>query len=802
MPNRHSIEGIVDIKRTNLITSVVLAVMFVSVVAYELTAVRTEIAKQRETAKVAAINSALYRAIIELSLERSVMQVTLNLPGVIAPEFRAMLEAQRRLSDQGFAETDGLLRSSRLNNPRVSELATRLTALRNEISAIRTEADDLLARTMRDRPPARIGDLPAQMKGVIVAFSDLPVMLVNGSIAMSNHLSMLEDVQRLAWAVREYGGQERTYLAIATATGAPIAQARRGEMRQLHDRADAAMATLRVYGGYEGLPDVLQALVAELQQIYFEDYYRTREAILADTDPDNGYPIDFQSFFVGSTKALNAAVTLSHTAGQIMAASMQDNDAGLVRKFWLFAFVMALAVIICGFQFYYSQLRVSQRLVRMSAAMRRLSGDDTSIAVPYQTDHDEIGAMARAVQVFKDNAISRRELEDKAQQERERERHRQAHIQDIVSRFSDIISCAMAAVDLQTGTMRDTGARLSGVADDATRNASAADIATGEADGNVQTVATAAERLSASISDVAEQTSRAQIRMEEAATRSRASNAQVEKLSGAAERIGAVVGLINDIAEQTNLLALNATIEAARAGAAGRGFAVVASEVKELAEQTAKATGEISTQIAEIQDSTATTVASISTVTDAVAEIQEVTAAVASAVEEQQAATEEIAQSVVAASGGTSTVLQSVKAVAGSIDITAEAANTVNETASELSQATQGLVAEIQRFLADVSRDVEERRSALRVRMREIALVAHSGRRSQTCILNGSETGALIAPVEGVEVGDIVTIVTANGGQIEADVVRIAQDGIGVSFRERLTDVGELMSEGAETKAA
>jgi chromosome segregation ATPase len=408
--------------------------------------------------------------------------------------------------------------------------------------------------------------------------------------------------------------------------------------------------------------------------------------------------------------------------------------------------------------------------------------------------------MAKAVEVFRDNAVDRLHLEQKAQTERDQERYRQTHIETIVMGFRDKIAESTQQVSGQTSEMRALAARLLSVAESAADEAQGAQSATNGASSNVQTVAAATEQLSASIREIAGQTDRVSTLMEGATQRAAATNEDVGQLSQSADRIGTVIGLISDIAEQTNLLALNATIEAARAGEAGKGFAVVASEVKELATQTAKATEEIGQQIAGIQSSTTGTVESIQAITDSVDEIRELTTAIASAVEEQEAATQEIANSIGAASNGTGTAANKVASVSKSIEETANEANVVNSTADILTEQSEGLMSQVENFLTEVSKDVEERRGALRVKMSEVVIISAAGRRQRTRLLDASKTGARVGLVDGVAVGDQVSVEMADGRTMTGVVRRNEDDGIGLEFDEPINDATFLIGQGFDTE--
>jgi methyl-accepting chemotaxis protein len=250
--------------------------------------------------------------------------------------------------------------------------------------------------------------------------------------------------------------------------------------------------------------------------------------------------------------------------------------------------------------------------------------------------------------------------------------------------------------------LRATAQSLSSTTDETTAQASGVAAAVEQASVNVQTVASAAEELSSSISEIARQVAQSSSIAGKAVEDARRTDAIVKTLAGGAQKIGDVVGLISSIAGQTNLLALNATIEAARAGDAGKGFAVVASEVKNLANQTAKATGDISAQIAEIQTATSEAVKAIGTIAQTIDELSRIAASIAASVEEQGAATQEIARNVHEAASGTQEVTTNIVGVSRGAQETGAAASQVLEAAGELSKRAEQMSADVGRFINEV----------------------------------------------------------------------------------------------------
>lgn len=338
----------------------------------------------------------------------------------------------------------------------------------------------------------------------------------------------------------------------------------------------------------------------------------------------------------------------------------------------------------------------------LTAAMTRLAERDLSVEVPTVARPVEIGEMAQAVQVFKDNMVRADALAAEQEAERAAKAARSERLAALTAEFERKASAmaatvSSAATELQAtaGTMTDTAGRT-------TEQAASVSAAAQEASASVQTVAAAAEELSASVAEITRQVSQSARVAERAAQDAERTDAIVRALAEGAQRIGDVVGLITTIAGQTNLLALNATIEAARAGDAGRGFAVVASEVKGLAAQTAKATEEISGQIARMQEATREAVEAIRGIGGTITELSTIAGAIATGVEEQGAATREIAQSVQRVAAGTQEVTGNIGRVSRGAGDTGSAAGQVLGAASELSHQAERLTAEVHGFVAGV----------------------------------------------------------------------------------------------------
>jgi methyl-accepting chemotaxis protein len=358
-------------------------------------------------------------------------------------------------------------------------------------------------------------------------------------------------------------------------------------------------------------------------------------------------------------------------------------------------------VIVDGFGIFLAR-GLARRLRRITAAMAALAGGDMQAEVTAANDRDEIGEMARALQVFKDNMIEARRLETGQRDEQVRKEQRQQHVEQSVHEFNGAVNASLQALAEAATELRGASETVSSTALETNVQAAAVSSASEQATGNVRSVAAASQELSASIGEIARQVTHASEMAGRSVGEAERTDSSVRELVDAATRIGESVQLINSIASQTNLLALNATIEAARAGEAGRGFSVVASEVKSLASQTAKATQEIAGQITAIQTATNNVVEAIKGIGGTIGQVNEISVSIASAIEQQGAATQEIVRHTEEVANGTAEVSANIGGVSRGIAATETAATRVLAATEQLGKQTASLRAEVDHFLADI----------------------------------------------------------------------------------------------------
>ena len=382
-------------------------------------------------------------------------------------------------------------------------------------------------------------------------------------------------------------------------------------------------------------------------------------------------------------------------------ARINDQIASSLQTVMIAATIL-MVVLVGGLTLLMRRI-IGTPLARMQGAMSKLAGGEIEVDVPAVDRRDEIGAMAQAVQVFKDNAVEMKRMEAAQHEAKQRsDEEKQRAMKELADGFEASVKEVVEHVTRGVSSMQDNAQSMSSTADETSAESIAVASAAEQATANVQTVAAAAEEMSKSISEIGERVDHSTRIANDAVGRAEKTDATVKTLADTAVKIGEVVKMISDIAEQTNLLALNATIEAARAGDAGKGFAVVASEVKNLANQTAKATEEIAAQIGAMQSVTGEAVDAIKSIRETIVQMSEIATVIAAAIEEQNAATREIARNTNEAAAGTQDVSHKITNVKTASESTGQAARSVLTAANELSSQATTLRQEVDEFLAKV----------------------------------------------------------------------------------------------------
>jgi methyl-accepting chemotaxis protein len=445
------------------------------------------------------------------------------------------------------------------------------------------------------------------------------------------------------------------------------------------------------HAALEALGPAITAYIAAANDIVgkaFTDNYAANEQ----------FPAFMDAFSALEEKMGNAGDTIEGSAQTINDALV----AHLRNLYITLAAVIALAVVSLTLVLSVTARAIVKPVKAMTGTMSAMAAGDIYVDIPGQGRRDEIGEMATALGVLKENSVRAQHLSEERDRQHEEQSRRAEQLEQLCRDFESEVSRVLQQVGASLQEMQGAVTAMAHSAEQTAGEASQASAAATQTAGSVGSVAAATNELSSTINEIARQVSQSSTITGDAAGQARQTNTQIQGLAAAAEKVGAIVQLINEIASQTNLLALNATIEAARAGEAGKGFAVVASEVKNLATQTAKATEEIASHVGAIQGETQRSVSAIQGIATTIDQINQITASVASAVEEQSAATREIAQNIEQATAGTRTVTESIGAVAGAAGESRDAADRLTQATAALSAQSQSLRGGVEQFLARV----------------------------------------------------------------------------------------------------
>jgi methyl-accepting chemotaxis protein len=706
------------------------------------------------TAERNLIADRLIEAAAQWARERGGANAALNGTAPVEPAARTAIEEARRAGDAALAGALERLKRPDMQFPERTKLIELAEQQLRAVGDLRRKVDDAIGKPREQRDAATAAAWVPAITRLIEASRDVRMAADLKSTTTEARLAAYGDLKHFTWIMAEFAGRERAQLAGAIASGKPIQPAALDQVGQAHGSAMRAWVQIDGATRWHLNDPKVRQMAEAVRAAYLEQIAAQRAAILTASAEGKPYPVTAAAWFEKSTQAIDSMLALG-AAASTAAATLADQLEGDSTQALALWGVLAAAVIAVGVAaVWLASFRISASITRMVQAMGQLAAGDKATEVPSLGRADEIGAMAAAVEVFKQGMIENERLQYEAEQnrlreeaaEREREaRERQAaeekrradeearraeerrqreaeeaqraaeermrleaeakrkqEMSALADAFEASVKQVVQTVGSAATQVQSSSTAMAATAEETTRQASAVAAASEQASANVQTVASASEELAASINEIARQVAQSAEIASRASERARATGTTVDGLAQAASKIGEVVGLITQIASQTNLLALNATIEAARAGDAGKGFAVVASEVKSLANQTAKATEEISRQIQSVQGATQEAVSAIQGIGKTIEEINQIATTIASAVEEQTSATKEISRNEQEASTGTVEVSRNIGGVTQAASETGQATTEMKGAADELSRQASVLSSEVDRFIAQI----------------------------------------------------------------------------------------------------
>jgi len=570
----------------------------------------------------------------------------------------------------------------------------------HRLTLLRSPVDEALTKEVGARDALLAGTLTAQADKTLGSFGQLSGHVGENIKRMTPAAAYLVNIKAAAWHTRSAVGGVYATIIRVIAGGKPLAPAEAAFVATELGRTEAHWGYVRALMSRPGVPDELRQVYTTAQTSMFSPESAALRQAMGDGLVTGTFPMPLKDF-QRDTDARHLTVLAVATTAMDAVIAVTEGAAASAERAVLFAVASIVAVLIVALGgLAITQFRVVKPLLAMQDTMERLSHNQLDVSVPFLQRRDEIGAMAEAVAVFKKNLVQNRSLEEEAALARVgAEAQRKHAMRQMADSFEQGVSGIIGMVAAAAAQLQETAQTMAGTA---TQTASRSiDVATAaeQASTNVNTVAAAAEELGSSVLEIGRQADGSMQLAQTAVGEAAQTGALVQDLSTTAARIGDVIATISAIAAQTNLLALNATIEAARAGEVGRGFAVVAAEVKELANQTARATDEISAQITQIRGSTDGAVGAISGIAMRIREISGVATSISAAVEEQGAATQEIVRNVAQAAVGTQEVTGHITGVAQAAEATGTAADQVLGAASDLTRQSKQLSDQVTRFL-------------------------------------------------------------------------------------------------------
>ena len=582
------------------------------------------------------------------AVERGVTNSGLKSATPVGEALLSKIAARRQAADAAFQNAMRQLEGWREFEGKEAFLA----GLKQNFAALqdlRGQADAELRKPRAERSAELLENWLPTATRLITGSQKAMVAATGYLVEQDPRLALFLLMRHNTWVMSEFAGRERAIMGGIVGSRLPMASAQIQTLARYRGRVEYAWDEVQLSAEQSLAPPEIKEAVARTKAHYFGSFEETRRQLYREAVESAAYPLSGAEWIETATNAIDSLLSIQKAISETSGAVTSESESTAAETVVVAGFILATMALIGIASVWVVVFRITRPINGMTNAMLELANGNADTEIPSVGRSDEVGDMAGAVLIFKENAkkaellkLREQEAEEKQAEDEEMKRELLA----LSDRLDEEIKSVMVETSSQADGMKKSSTEMGEIISRLTKRSSSVSDGAAQANESIQTVASAAEELSASISEITRQVGQSSTIVQKAASEADRTDAIVGGLAESAQKIGDVINLIQDIAEQTNLLALNATIEAARAGDAGKGFAVVANEVKNLATQTAKATDEISSQIGSIRSETEGAVDAIRVITETIKEVNTISETISSAVEQQSEATQEISASV------------------------------------------------------------------------------------------------------------------------------------------------------------
>jgi len=736
----------------------------------------------RDATRQAEITTSAARlgtALIELSLERSLVQVTLSLPTPLGEQHRRMIENQRRLAGDGFR--DGLAGLRRLHTPEAEGLAGYIEQRLAALDALRRQADSWLALPAAARDGGFVQRWATEVPALISAIEARRGHVRRADDTLPHVILLTERLQHLAWAVREYGGRDRTFLAIAMALAEPVPPAALTRMDEFNGAAGRRLMELEALASAPSLPAPLARAIGQLRE-QWQGYTALRAELIASTP--TARRMSFDAFFAESSRVLDLATALSHRAASHGSGHWRDRQGDVTRDILLALLLLLTSIGLSITLVWFVQARVAAPAHDLAAATERLAGGELDKPAAIRRPTPEIARIAAALDTLRRSLVVARDARAAREAERALQDSRTQAAEERTRAFSAVIGGVLEGLGQSVAEVREATNGLTGLARDTGEEAVHASTDSDAGAERLRRTASAAHDAMAMVDMVTAELADANQRVGGAVQEAEASQRHMQELAAVAGRIGMVLETIRGIAAQTNLLALNATIEAARAGEAGKGFAVVAGEVKALAASTAAATEEVAQSVAEVRATCDTARDSIARISQSVSSISGATGSIMAASAEQSRAIRDLTADILSVADAAAGVARRMLTLSDAAQRGQRAAADAAEQTGRLSEHAMALRQEVRSFM-DGLEGLRERRVATRHECDLPCMLVVGQARHPMRLLNLSLSGAGLAGTVKPPIGTAVSLEVEGENTLLARICRHGEQGPGLLFLDQ-----------------